>query len=194
MTIIFALLLGLSLPITPIQILWINMITAVTLGIALAFEPTEENTMRRPPRARNEALLSGGLIWHIVLVSSLFLAGVFGMYEYAIMKGYSEALARTIAMNSLVVLEIFHLFFIRNMYSSSLNRKAVLGTRVVWAAVIAVTIGQFAITYVPWLQTIFETQAISILDGILIIAVGVVMFCIIEIEKQIRLKLLKKSF
>ncbi len=194
LTIILALLLGLSLPITPVQILWINMITAVTLGIALAFEPTEENTMQRPPRSSNEALLSGGLLWHIVLVASLFLAGVFSMYEYAIINGYSEALARTIAMNTLVVLEIFHLFFIRNMYGTSLNRKSVLGTRVVWAAVIAVTIGQFAITYVPWLQTIFETEAISVLDGVLIITVGVFMFCIIEIEKQIRLRVLKKSF
>ena len=194
LTIILALLLGLSLPITPVLILWINMITAVTLGIALAFEPTEENTMQRPPRSRNEALLSGGLLWHIVLVAGLFLAGVFSMYEYAIIKGYSETLARTIAMNTLVVLEIFHLFFIRNMYGKSLNRKAVLGTRVVWAAVIAVTIGQFAITYVPWLQAIFETQAISVIDGLLIITVGVIMFCIIEIEKQIRLKLLKKTF
>ena len=194
LTIILALLLGLSLPITPVQILWINMITAVTLGIALAFEPTEENTMQRPPRSRNDALLSGGLLWHIILVAGLFLAGVFSMYEYAIMRGYSETLARTIAMNTLVVLEVFHLFFIRNMYGTSLNRKAVLGTRVVWAAVTAVTIGQFAITYVPWLQTIFQTQAIGILDAVLIVTVGVIMFCIIEIEKQIRLSVLKKSF
>ena len=194
LTIILALLLGLSLPITPIQILWINMITAVTLGIALAFEPTEENTMQRPPRPRSESLLSGGLLWHIVLVASLFLAGVFSMYEYAIIKGYSENLARTIAMNTLVVLEIFHLFFIRNMYGTLLSRKTVLGTRAVWAAVIVVIIGQSAITYVPWLQAIFDTHAISVFDSFLIIAVGAMMFCIIEIEKQIRLKLLKKTF
>ena len=133
-------------------------------------------------------------LWHIILVAGLFLAGVFSMYEYAIINGYSEDLARTIAMNTLVVLEIFHLFFIRNMYGTSLNWKAVLGTRVVWAAVIVVTIGQFAITYVPWLQTIFQTQAISVFDGFLIITVGAIMFCIIEIEKQIRLRLLKKTF
>ncbi|MDH5633711.1 MAG: cation-transporting P-type ATPase [Gammaproteobacteria bacterium] len=194
LTIILALLLGLSLPVTPVQILWINMITAVTLGIALAFEPAEENTMLRPPRSRKESLLSGGLLWHIVLVASLFLAGVFSMYEYAITKGYSEALARTIAMNTLVVLEIFHLFFIRNMHGTSLSRKTVLGTRVVWAAVIAVTLGQFAVTYVPWLQAIFETQAINVADGVLIIAVGVIMFCVIEIEKKIRLKVLNRLF
>ncbi len=194
MTIILALMLGLSLPITPIQILWINMITAVTLGIALAFEPTEENTMQRPPRPRKEALLSGGLMWHIVLVAGLFLAGVFSIYEYAILQGYSENLARTMALNTLVVLEIFHLFFIRNMYGTSLTWKAICGTRVIWISVIAVTIGQFTITYVPWLQSVFETEAIGLLDGLLIIAVGIIMFSIIEIEKQIRLRILKKVF
>ena len=194
MTIILALILGLSLPITPIQILWINMITAVTLGIALAFEPTEENTMQRPPRIRKEGLLSGALMWHIVLVASLFLVGVFSIYEYAILQGYSENLARTMALNTLVVLEIFHLFFIRNMYGSLLTWKAIYGTRIIWISVIAVTIGQFAITYVPWLQNVFETEAIGLLDGLLIIAVGIIMFSVIEIEKQIRLRILKKVF
>ena len=194
MTIILALLLGLSLPITPVQILWINMITAVTLGIALAFEPTEENTMQRPPRRSNEALLGLGLLWHIVLVACLFLIGVFSMYNYAIQSGYSEELARTIAMNTLVVLEMFHLFFIRNMYGTSLTRKAVLGTRVVWAAVFIVTTGQFAITYLPWLQVIFETRAVSLFDGLLIIGVGAAMFTIIEIEKQIRLRVFNAPF
>jgi magnesium-transporting ATPase (P-type) len=166
----------------------------VTLGIALAFEPTEENTMQRPPRSRKDALLSGGLMWHIVLVAGLFLMGVFSIYEYAILQGYSENLARTMALNTLVVLEIFHLFFIRNMYGSSLTWKAICGTRVIWISVIAVTIGQFAITYVPWLQSVFETEAIGFLDGLLIIAVGIIMFSVIEIEKQIRLRLLKKAF
>ncbi len=120
-TIILALMLGMALPITPIQILWVNMVTAITLGIALAFEPTEDGTMRRPPRPT--------LLWHIILVATLFLAGVFGIYAYAIDRGYSIELARTLAMNTLVVMEIFHLFFIRNMYGTSLTWKAVRGTR-----------------------------------------------------------------
>ena len=152
MTIIVALLFGMTLPITPIQILWINLITAITLGIALAFEPTEADTMRRPPRPRNEPLLTGELGWHIVLVSALFLGGVFGMYAYAVDQGYSIELARTIALNTLVVMEIFHLFFIRNIYGTSLTWKAVRGTKVVWATVIGVTAAQFAITYLPPLQ------------------------------------------
>jgi magnesium-transporting ATPase (P-type) len=194
MTIILALLLGLSLPITPVQILWVNMITAVTLGIALAFEPTEENTMQRPPRARSDALLSGGLMWHIVLVACLFLAGVFGIYEYAVSQGYSENLSRTMAMNTLVALEIFHLFFIRNMNTTALNIKSVAGTRIVWLAVAIVVLAQLAVSYVSWIQVIFQTEAVKLFDMLLIVAVGVVMFSIIEIEKQIRLKVFKLSF
>ena len=112
MTIIVALFAGMALPITAVQILWINLITAVTLGIALAFEPSEGGTMRRPPRPRDEPLLTGALVWHIVLVSTLFLTAVFGIYFYAIDRGYDQALAQTMAMNMLVVLELFHLFLI----------------------------------------------------------------------------------
>ena len=165
------------------------MITAVSLGIALRFEPTEANTMRRPPRPRTEPLLSGSLVWHIILVAILFLGGVCGIYAYAIDRGYPIELARTMAMNTLVVMEIFHLFFIRNMYCTSLTWKAVRGTKAVWIAVIIVTIGQFAITYVQPVQMVFETKAIGILDGLLIVLIGVVLFVIIEIEKQMRLRL-----
>lgn len=193
MTIVLALLLGMTLPITPIQILWVNLITAVTLGIALAFEPTEQNTMRRPPRERHESLINGGLVWHMVLVSLLFLCGVFGTYHYAIDKGYSLELARTIALNALVVMEIFHLFFIRNIYSTSLTWRGVRGTKVVWTVVIAITAAQFAITYLPLLQSIFATESIPVLDGLLIIGVGITLFIIIECEKQMRLALQKKN-
>jgi calcium-translocating P-type ATPase len=187
LTIVVALLLGMTLPITPIQILWINLITAITLGLALAFEPTEAGTMRRPPRPRDEPLLTGELTWHIILVSVLFLGGVFGMYAYAVDRGYSVELARTIALNTLVVMEIFHMFFIRNIYGTSLSWKTVRGTKMVWATVIGVTIAQFAITYLPPLQALFATVAVPFLDGVIIVGVGIVLFAILETEKQIRL-------
>ncbi|WP_373502570.1 cation-transporting P-type ATPase [Aestuariivirga sp.] len=186
-TILVALLLGLTLPVTPIQILWVNLITAITLGLALAFEPTEENTMRRPPRLRHASLLTGGLVWHILLVSVLFLAGVFGIFEYAMDRGYAVETARTMAVNTLVVMEIFHLFFIRNIYGTSLTWKAVTATPVVWATVLAITCAQFAITYLPPLQRVFGTTALSLLDGVLIVGIGVALFAFIEVEKQIRL-------
>ena len=189
MTIIVALLFGLTLPVAPIQILWINLVTAVTLGVALAFEPTEVSTMRRPPRPRGEPLLSGTLVWHIVLVSILFLAGVYGIYSYAIDRGYSVELARTLSVNTLVVMEIFHLFFIRNIYTTSLTWKAVRGTRVVWTTVIAVTLAQFAFTYLPFFQSVFSTESVPFLNGLLIIGIGAALFAIVETEKQIRLRL-----
>jgi len=188
MTIIVALLLGLAIPVTPIQILWINLITAATLGIALAFEPTEEKTMQRPPRLRNAPLLTGELVWHIALVSILFICGVFGMYANAIAQGYSIDLARTIAVNTIVVMEIFHLFFIRNIYGTSLTLKAVRGTRQVWLVVVIIVVAQFLITYLPPLQSIFQTEAVPFLDGLMIVGVGVALFVIIEIEKQLRLR------
>ncbi|SFN47058.1 cation-transporting P-type ATPase [Dokdonella immobilis] len=187
MTLIVALFLGLALPITAIQILWINLLTAVTLGIALAFEPTEKSTMKRPPRRRDEPLLTGELIWHVILVSTLFLAAVFGIFAYAVDKGYAPELARTMALNTLVVLEIFHLFFIRNIYGTSLTWKGLRGTRVVWICVVTITLAQLLVTYWPALQQLFGTRAVSFLDGILIVAVGMVFFAIIEAEKQLRL-------
>ncbi|MEX1215130.1 cation-transporting P-type ATPase [Saccharospirillum sp.] len=189
MIIIVALLLGLNLPITPIQILWINLITAITLGLALAFEPTEPNTMQRPPRPINASLLTGNFGWRIILVSLVFLAGVFSIYTYAIDRSYSVVLAQTMAMNTLVVMEIFHLFFVRTLYGTSVNWTAIRGTRVVWSTVIAVTVAQLAITYLPPLQRVFSTESVPLLDGVLIIAVGLVSFAIIEIIQQIQLRL-----
>jgi magnesium-transporting ATPase (P-type) len=187
--IIIALLFGMMLPVTPVQILWINLITAITLGIALAFEPTEENTMRRPPRRRDEPLLDGALVWHIVLVAALFSAGVFGIFAYALDRGHSLELSRTIAVNTLVVMEIFHLLFIRNIYGTSLTWKGVRGTPVVWATIAAVTAAQFSITYLPPLQAVFGTRPVPLFDGLLVVGAGVTLFAIIEIEKQLRLRL-----
>jgi calcium-translocating P-type ATPase len=189
LTIVLALLLGLALPVTAVQILWINLITGITLGIALAFEPTEAGTMARPPRRRDAPVLSGELVWHVVLVGILFLAAVFGIFSYAVDKGYPLALAQTMAMNTLAVMEIFHLFFIRNIHGTSLTWAAVRGTRVVWLVVLAITAAQFAVTYLPPLQAMLGTQPVPLLDGVLIVGVGAVFFAIIEIEKQIRLGL-----
>lgn len=189
-TIILALLLSLTMPVTAIQILWINMVTATTLGIALAFEPADAQTMSHPPRSRDAPLLSTSLIWHIILVSILFVLGVFSIYHYAIQQGYSIELARTMAVNSLVIMEIFHLLYIRNMDSIHLTWQNIKGTKPVWIAIILVTLAQLAITYMPALQGIFDTRAIALNDGIMIFGLGMTLFAILESEKQIRLRFL----
>ena len=143
--------------------------------------------MRHPPRPRAAALLTGRLVWHIALVSVLFLAAGFGVFFYALDRGYSLMLAQTIAMNTLVVLELFHLFFIRNIHGTSLTWRAVRGTPVIWACLAVVVGAQLAITYLPPLQGVFGTQAVPLRDGLLIVAIGVVFFALIETEKQMRL-------
>ncbi len=187
--VIVALLAGMALPLTPVQILWINLITGITLGLALAFEPTEPGTMARPPRPRSAPLLSGDLLWHIALVATLFLAAVFGMFTHALDRGLPLELAQTIALNTLVVLEIFHLFFIRNIHGTSLTWAAVRGTPVVWTVVVAITAAQFAVTYLPPLQAVFGTRAVPLQDGLMIVALGVAFLAVVEVEKQLRLRL-----
>jgi magnesium-transporting ATPase (P-type) len=124
-----------------------------------------------------------------VLVAFLFLAAVLAVFNYSIDKGHPPALAQTMAMNTLVVLEIFHLFFIRNIYGTSLTWKGVRGTKVVWTVVVIITVAQFAVTYLPPLQALIGTHPVPLTDGILIVAVGAAFFALIEIEKQIRLGL-----
>ena len=191
-TIVAALLAGLALPITAVQILWVNLVTAATLGLALAFEPTEPGTMRRPPRPRDAPLLTRELVWHVALVSTLFLAAVFGIYAWAVGAGREPALARTLAMNTLVTLEIFHLFFIRNIHGASLTWAAARGTPIVWACVAAATLAQLAITCLPPLQAAFGTRAVPLGDGARVLALGAAFFVLVEAEKQVRLALRRR--
>jgi magnesium-transporting ATPase (P-type) len=185
LAIIAAIAFGLALPITPLQILWINMITAVALGLTLAFEPTEPGTMRKPPRAPGEPLLSPYLIWRVVLVSLLVVTGVFGMFFWAESRGLPIETARTMAVNTIVVMEVFYLFSVRYLHGSSLTLRGLLGTRAVLIGVAAVTLAQFALTYWPPLQRVFSTAAVSFVDGVAIVAVGVALLLVLETEKRL---------
>lgn len=189
-----AILLGLTLPITPVQILWINMVTAVGLGLVLAFEPAEPNIMRRPPRAPDEPLLSPFLIWRISLVSVLFAIGAFGMFAWAEGRGLSHEAARTIVVNTVVVMEIFYLFSVRYLHGTSASWQGVLGTPAVIMGVVGIIVLQLAFTYLPLMQTLFDTRPVGFADGLAIIAVGVALFTILELEKFVRRNLLARDW
>ncbi|MCA0928433.1 cation transporting ATPase C-terminal domain-containing protein [Ruegeria profundi] len=185
LALILALLLGLTLPITPVQILWVNMVSSVVLAIALAFEGPEPDIMRRPPRRADEPILSRFVLWRVGFVSLLFCAGIFGMFTFAQAQGASLEEARTIAVNTLVVMEIFYLFSVRFLNTTSLSLRAVLGTRPVLIAIAAVTALQFTFTYAPFMETFFETRPLSLLQGVLVVAIGPVLLVILELEKRI---------
>src|SRR3546814_13670708 len=103
------------------------MVTAVTLGLTLAFEPSEPGAMQRPPRARNESLLTPLLVWRIVIASILFVIGAFGIFFVAEIRGHDLPLARTMTVNTLVVMEIFYLFTVRYVHGTSLTWRGTLG-------------------------------------------------------------------
>ena len=191
--IVVAILFGMVLPITPIQILWANMITATTLGIALAFEAEEKNIMKRRPRAIGEPILDKELVWHIVYVTTLFLIVVFGAYYYALQDGQSLDYARTLALNTLVFMEIFHLFFIRNFKTLSLKISDIAANKIVWSAVSIIVFAQIFITYIPFFHGVFETEALRAFDFGMILAAGIVLFALLELEKQFRLRVARKS-
>ncbi len=160
--IISAIAFGQLSPITPLQILWVNMITAVTLALALAFEPAERGVMSRPPRNVRKPILSGFLMWRIMFVSLILLCGTFGLFLWEINRGTSLDGARTIAVNTLVLFEVFYLFSTRFLYASALNRRGIFGSRIALAAIVIVVLLQMAFTYLGPMQTVFATQSIGL--------------------------------
>lgn len=182
-TILAAILFGFVMPMTPAQILWINLVTSVTLGLALAFEPAESGIMQRPPRNPRAALLSPFLLWRVVFVSFLFMAGALAVFFLALERGHDVDAARTMVVNVIVVMEIFYLFNVRFLHGTSITWVGVLGTPAVLIAVGAVTAAQLAFTYVPFMQSLFATRSIGLVDGLAILGIGVALLLVLEAEK-----------
>jgi magnesium-transporting ATPase (P-type) len=185
MTIVAAIAFGATLPLTPVQVLWVNMVTAVTLALALAFEPTEPGAMQRPPRTPGSPLLSGFLIWRIAFVSLLLLATTFGHFLWMQQQGAGDALARTVAINTLVVGQAFYLLNSRYILRPVLGRDGLLGNRVVWIAIAALALLQLVFTYAEPLNLLFETMPIGANDWGRILGLGLFVFVLVEIEKAL---------
>jgi magnesium-transporting ATPase (P-type) len=183
LVIVIALLFGLTLPITAAQILWINMVTAVTLGLTFAFEPGEPGVMRSPPRPSTQSLLSGFVLWRIGLVSALFACGAFGVFWSAEQRGLELEYARTLVVNTIVMLEIFYLFSNRFLTRSSFDWPGVLGTPAVLTALAAIVLLQLMFTYAPFMHWAFATRPLAFVDGLLAFGVGVALLTVLEIEK-----------
>ena len=184
--VIAAILAGITLPVTPVQILWVNLVSAAALGVTLAFEPTEPRTMRRPPRRADAPILSATLLWQVGFVSLLFVAGALSMFFAALERGLPIETARTITVNTIVVMEIFYLFSVRYVHGSSLTWTGVLGTPAVLIGVAAVTLAQLAFTYWPPMQAAFATRPVPLREGAMILAVGVALLLVVEVEKRLR--------
>ena len=185
MSLLVAVLLGLALPIAPAQILWVNMVSSIALAMVLAFEPTERDVMRRAPRPPGEPMLSGFVVWRVLLVSGLFTAGIFGAYQWSLAQGHAVEHARTLAVNTLVAMEVFYLFSVRYLKNPSFHWQGVRGTPRVLAAVGAVAVLQSLFTYVPFMQALFYTQALSALELALCAGIGAAVLVLLELEKAV---------
>jgi magnesium-transporting ATPase (P-type) len=185
LTIIAAIALGETLPVTPVQILWVNLITAVTLDVSLAFEPPSPGIMARPPRSPKEPILSGYFVWRIVFVSFLMLVATFGLYELEKAEGMGLERARTVAVNTLVACEVTYLFNARFLSESSMSWRGVFGSRAALIAIGLVVIFQTLFTYAGWMQTLFGTVALDFETWSHIVAVSIALFFFVEIEKAL---------
>ena len=181
--IIAAIISGKMLPITPVQILWVNMITAVTLSLSLSFEPPEAGIMKRPPRDPKEPILTKFLMWRIGFVSLILVMGTFGQFIFSRTNGASIETARTIAVNTIVFFEIFFLFNVRYLKDSTLNRDGLFGNGYVLAAVGMVIGFQMLFTYTSPMQKMFGTASISAGSWLGIIFTASMVFFLVELEK-----------
>ena len=134
-------------------------------------------------------MLSAFLVWRIVFVSALFVAGIFGIFVWTRTHGSSLEEARTYAVNTLVVMEIFYLFSVRYLRAPSLTLKGMLGTRAVLVAVTVVVSLQLVFTYAPFMEALFDTRPVDFIHGVEIIGVGIALFAVLEIEKWLRIRM-----
>ena len=185
LVVIAAILFELTLPLTPAQILWINMVTSSTLGVALAFEPAEDGIMRRRPRPPGESLLSGFFVWRVVLVSVLMMTGALGLFLWELSLGTSIETARTMAVNAIVAAEMFYLINSRHVLASVLDREGLTGNRVALWAIAACIPLQLAFTHLPPMQAVFGSTDLDAIEWAKVLCAGFLVFCVAELEKVV---------
>ena len=184
---------GILIPILPVQILWINMTTVLALGTMLIFEPKESDTMKLPPRRPNSPILTKDLIIQIFIVSGCILISAYGLFEWSIEDGSTVEEARTIAVNTIVMIEIFYLFNCRSL-TKSILKMGFFSNKLIFLGVTVMILLQIAFTYIPVMNEIFQSKPIGIDSWLQIIAVSLITFLIIEIKKFVtRLNLKLKN-
>lgn len=183
--VLIAVLFGMTLPITPVQILWVNMVTAVTLSLAIAFERSEPGLMARSPRDPGEPLVNAFMLWRIGFVTVLLVATSLGIYLWEISRGFDLATARTAAVNTLVFGQIFYLFNCRRLTGAILSREGFLGNPFALQAIAVLLVLQALFTYLPLAHALFGTVALEADVWLRIFLAGSLVLIAVEAEKWI---------
>ncbi|ATE61120.1 cation-transporting P-type ATPase [Thauera sinica] len=183
LVVIAAILFELTLPLTPAQVLWINMVTSSTLGLALAFEPAERNIMARRPRPPGQPLLTGFFVWRVAMVSVLMMSGALGLFLWELDRGTGIEAARTMAVNAVVAAEMFYLLNSRSIFAPVANRAGLTGNRAALLAIAACIPLQLAFTHTATMQQIFGSADLSPLEWLKVFCAGLLVFVVAELEK-----------
>ncbi|RDV14587.1 cation-transporting P-type ATPase [Pontibacter diazotrophicus] len=185
--VLVAVIIGSQLPVQPVQILWVNMTTAILLGLTLAFEPKEPGIMDRPPRPSGEPILTRELIMRTLLVGVLLLIASFGLYYYEMEQGATTAQARTVATTTLVVLEAFYLFSCRSLVRP-MREIGFFTNMWIYYGIAAMFLFQALFIYVPFMNTLFGSAPLDTMQVLRIFGAGVILLIIVTIEKYYRFK------
>jgi len=183
LVVIAALLLGFTLPLTPAQVLWINMVTAGTLGIALAFDAPEDDIMQRAPRPPEEPLFTAFFVWRLTFVSLLMMLGAVILFLYKLNSGAELEVARTMAVNTIVLCEVVYLLNSRRLRHSVLDREGLFGNPIALLTMVLAVLFQFLYMYWSPMHTIFGSAALSAHEWLLTITAALVLFFAVEAEK-----------
>ncbi len=178
-----AVVFGLTLPLTPVQILWVNMVVAITLALALAFEPAEPGVMQRPPRKPGAPIMGRAMLWRVAIVSLLIGGATIAMFEFELAMDMELGVARTMAVNTLVIAQTFYLFNARFLTESSLRMKLVFTNRAALVAVGVLVSLQLGFVYLPFMNLWFGTAPLELRHWLVPLGIGVAVFLIIEAEK-----------
>ncbi len=190
LVILFAIMLGISLPILPVQILWINMSTAILLGLMLIFEPKEEGIMNRPPRDPAQPMLTRPIIYQMLVVGFYMLIASFVLFEYYLSNGYSIEYARTVAVNVFVFIELFYLFNCKELIKSVFQTNIFNNTYLL-GGVVTMSFVQILFTHTSFMNSVFKTESLDIATWAIIVSTS---FCVIFIvEAMQKLIGIKKS-
>jgi calcium-translocating P-type ATPase len=185
LVIMVAIFLGFTMPITAPQVLWVNMVTSVALGLVISFEPHELDVMNRPPRAVDRPILTGFGIWRVIFVGLALLAVTLWAFFWMKSQGASDQLARTAAVNMITIGQVFYLLNSRYLLDSSLSLRAHLGNRYLPLGIGAVVVLQLLFTYAPPLQRLFDNEAIPLWVWPWLVLAGLAFFLVVEAEKLI---------
>lgn len=185
LVILAAIVSNLPLPILPVQILWINMTTAVFLGLTLAFETKEPDIMKRPPRNPNAPLLSSDLLMRLFIVGFALLAGAFGFFEVAVWMGANEEAARTVSVGIFIWGQLFYLLNCRSLEKSMLE-IGLFSNLWIWAGIGAMLLAHVLYIYLPPMNYLFHSHPIGWVGWVKGLGVGLAIYALVEFEKKVR--------